>query len=453
MIVNAARKMVAESKPTLVLGLGLTGYSVIRHLAGTGSAVTAADSREFPPYLKRVKEEFPGVEIITGEIPYGRFQGFSQIVASPGLDLGELGVAGTRVLGDIELFARQADAPSIGITGSNGKSTVTMLVKTMLQAAGKQVKAGGNIGTPALDLLDGEPTDFYVLELSSFQLESTHSLDLVSATVLNLSEDHMDRYGGLKEYARAKNRIFRHAGRAILNRDDPLSRACFHCGTSPVSFGLGPPENHFDFGLRTKDGKRILVKGKRDLVDADRLTLPGDHNIANILAAMALVDSAGVALTPGVVNAAAGYGGLPHRCEIVSRANGVQWMNDSKGTNVGATIAAIKGFSLPLILIAGGQGKGADFGPLVEVIAQQVKHTILFGEDARTIASAIAARTDESVEYTRVASLEEAVSMAKRRARPGWGVLFSPACASFDLFDNYVHRGNVFRNLVLEGVH
>ena len=168
MIVNAARKMATESKPTLVLGLGLTGYSVIRHLAGTGSEVTAADSREFPPYLKRVKDEFPGVEIITGEIPYGRFQGFSQIVASPGLDLGELGVAGTRVLGDIELFARQADAPSIGITGSNGKSTVTMLVKTMLEAAGRRVKAGGNLGTPALDLLNGEPTDFYVLELSSF---------------------------------------------------------------------------------------------------------------------------------------------------------------------------------------------------------------------------------------------------------------------------------------------
>ena len=259
----------------------------------------------------------------------------------------------------------------------------------------------------------------------------------------------MDRYDGLAEYARAKTRIFRHAGQCIVNRDDPLSRACLHSRASPVSFGLGPPENHLDFGLLTKDGRRMLVKGKRVLVDADRLTLPGDHNIANILAAMALVDASGVALTPGVVNAAAGYGGLPHRCEIVSRADGVQWINDSKGTNAGATIAAIKGFSLPLILIAGGQGKGADFGPLAEVIAQQVNHTILFGEDAQAIAS----RLDESVQHTRAASLEEAVSIAKRRARPGWGVLFSPACASFDLFDNYAHRGNVFRNLVLEGVH
>jgi len=446
---NAARKMVAESKPTLVLGLGLTGYSVVRHLAGTGSEVTVADSRECPPYLKRVQDEFPGVEVLTGGIPHGRFDGFSRIVVSPGLDLKELDTAGTRVLGDIELFAEQADAPIIGITGSNGKSTVTMLVKEMLRAAGKKVKAGGNLGTPALDLLDGEPTDFYVLELSSFQLESTHSLDLVSATVLNLSEDHMDRYAGLQEYAQAKNRIFRHAGRCILNRDDPLSRTGPSAGNVPVSFGLGPPQNHSDFGLQTRDGRRVLVQGERVLVDAGRLALPGDHNIANILAAMALVDSSGVALTPGVLDAAAGYGGLPHRCETVSRANGVQWINDSKGTNVGATIAAIRGFRPPLILIAGGQGKDADFGPLAEVIAQQVTHTVLFGEDAQVIASGF----DGSVEYSRADSLEEAVAIARGLSRPGWTVLFSPACASFDMFDSYAHRGNTFRNLVLEGVH
>ncbi len=448
--VNVANSIAAHKQRNLVLGLGLTGYSVVKYLRHAGLSVAVADSRALPPYLQQVKDEFPNLEIITGEIPYARFRDFDQIVSSPGIAIEEQngGYQGV-IIGDIELFVREAAAPIIAITGSNGKSTVTMLVVEMLLAAGLNIKTGGNIGTPVLDLLDGSVPDYYVLELSSFQLETTYSLNACAATVLNISEDHMDRYSALEDYIDAKHRIFQHADNIVFNRDDVLTHCRLHDHASMVSFGLDAPQSANQFGVAMSGNARALLRGQTTLAHVQKITLPGEQNMANILAAMALVEAAGVALQPALIHAALNYGGLPHRCEIVAEVNGVKWINDSKGTNVGATIAAINGFQEELILIAGGKGKGADFSQLAQVIKTRVKHTILFGEDAEIIFASF----DESMPSTRVDLLEQAVAYARELAQPGSVVLFSPACASFDMFDNYQHRGNVYKQLVWERVY
>lgn len=433
------------SRRVLVLGLGKTGLSVVRHLHSKGMEVTVADSRDLPPNFAEVRNKFSAVEVITGRIPYERFGEFDQVITSPGISGDVPGnLPAEFVIGDIELFAGQVRKPVIAITGSNGKSTVTMLVTEMLSAAGCTVLTGGNIGTPALDLLEQEEPDFYVLELSSFQLEDTYSLKPVSATVLNISEDHMDRYRSLSEYADTKSRIFSHAHAAVINRQDPAA-AGLASGRECWSFGLDAPHSGRDFGVVTKHGKRYFACGDELLAECDRLVLPGDQNVANVLAAMALVQSAGINVGPEAIDTAMNYPGLPHRCEVVSAAEDVTWINDSKGTNVGATVAAINGFRSRLILIAGGQGKGADFSPLGEVIADRVAHTVLFGEDAESIRQSM----DQSSDSTTVDTLQEAVNTAARLASPGTVVLFSPACASFDMFESFEHRGDVFRSLVL----
>lgn len=434
----------------LVIGLGMTGFSVIRHLAETGRRITVADSRELPPFLAQVKQAFPDVELIMGAIPYGRLNEFDQVIASPGIGLGDgTAVSESLIVSDIELFARSADAPVIAITGSNGKSTVTMLVTELLSAAGFKVKTGGNIGTPALDLLDRQSPDFYVLELSSFQLENTCSLKLISATVLNISEDHMDRYQELSDYADAKFRIFLHARSRVVNRDDCVTRCKMGGEISSLSFGLNAPDDDESFGVVESGEGRLMVCGNKVLARVDQATLQGDQNVANMLAAFALVESAGVKLTADMIQAALNYRGLPHRCEMVKEVNQIKWINDSKGTNVGATIAAIKGFSRRIILILGGRGKGADFSSLADVIASEVAHTIVFGEDAEIILSNLEATS----EVTRVGALDEAVMESFRLSQPNDIVLFSPACASFDMFDNYEHRGNRFKQLVMELVN
>ncbi len=434
----------------LVMGMGLTGYSVVRYLVKTGSRVTVADSRELPPYLGQVRNNYPDVEIIAGHVPYSRFAEFDRIIASPGVQIAQKNAdSSVPLIGDIELFVQHTDAPIIAITGSNGKSTVTMLVAEMLRAAGLDVKTGGNIGTPVLDLVEQNQADFYVLELSSFQLETTCSLQACSATVLNISEDHMDRYRRLADYAGAKKRILHNAKNVVLNRDDAVTCSWSRDYANPVSFGLDAPLTPGDFGLIGSGNDRYLARGKTVLARADRVTLHGDQNLSNILAAMALVAGAGAALTPAVMNAALSYRGLPHRCEIVAQANGVTWINDSKGTNVGATVAAITGLKQNIFLIAGGQSKGADFSPLAQVIRESVDHTILIGADADMILRSL----DNPAQCVRAENLEDAVKNAGKMARPGSVVLFSPACASFDMFDNYEHRGNVFRQLVRELVH
>ena len=400
------------------------------------------DSRENPPYLSQLSQDYPEVQTLLGNISFDTFDQYDEVIASPGIAMENVS-ENVNIIGDIELFAHRADAPVIGITGSNGKSTVTMLVARMLRGGGYQVKVGGNIGTPALDLLDGTPTDFYVLELSSFQLETTHSLRAASATVLNVSEDHMDRYDDLASYAKAKYRLCEGANYVAINRDE---RSDFFNPTrqKTESFGLDSPCSEHEFGVVELNGERYFAKGEQCLGRVADMTMQGDHNVSNMLAALALVSGAGVVLSEEVVEGGLSYPGLPHRCEIVANRNGVKWINDSKGTNVGATIAAIEGLSAPILLIAGGQGKDADFSPLAKAAEEKVTHSILFGEDADQLEQALTGYSH----VHRVADLATAVECAAVLAQPNQTVLFSPACASFDMFKSFEHRGDAFRELV-----
>ena len=322
-----------------------------------------------------------------------------------------------------------------------------MLVSAMLRAAGRTVATGGNTGTPALALLERAAPDYYVLELSSFQLEATHALRPAAAAVLNISADHMDRYRGLPDYIAAKARLYRQAAAAVVNADDPASPRP-PAGVPVVTFSLGEPQSERDFGVAGAAGAPALARGGTALAKVAELALQGEHNVANMLAAMALVSAAGVELTGAALTAGLRCRGLPHRCELVAEVSGVRWINDSKGTNVGAAAAALTGLDRPIIWIAGGQGKGADFSPLAGAVRRSVRHTILFGEDAAAIAGAL----DDDASYIVAASLEQAVAEAAARARAGDAVLFSPACASFDMFDDYAHRGREFKRLVRERV-
>ena len=449
---NGAPRMTRQPNSTLVLGLGKTGYSVIEYLSARGDHITVADSRDLAPCLARVREHYPRVEIITGRLPLDSFARFDRIVVSPGIAV----QSEQRLVGDIELFAESATAPIIAITGSNGKSTVTMLLAEMLKAAGRSALTGGNIGTPALELLRQPTPDFFVLELSSFQLENTHSLHAAAATILNISEDHMDRYAHIDQYIRAKAKILEHAAARVLNRNDPASAPLRKANPAALSFGLDRPAGDNDYGLMSTAEGRFLCRGDVVLAPFEGLAMQGEQNIANALAALALLQAAGVPVTPAVIDAMRTFRGLEHRCELVAEINRVKWINDSKGTNVGATVAAINGFDGDIILIAGGIGKGADFSPLKKPVAERVRHTVLFGRDADLIAEAIAgevaaevaADAAPDIEISRAADLKQAVSIAAGRARAGQVVLFSPACASFDMFENYAQRGLAFKRLV-----
>ena len=441
----------SRAHSNLVLGLGKTGYSVVRHLCARGERVTAADSRESAPCLGLVRRHYPRVKIITGRLPRELFADFDRIVISPGLGIprGLNGQPGNGnhvpMIGDIELFAQQARAPVIAVTGSNGKSTVTHLAATMLRAAGKRVLVGGNIGTPALDLLRRPPPDIYALELSSFQLESTDSLRAVAAVILNISEDHMDRYPHMRAYAAAKARILRGAI-AVLNRDDPNSRALLRRHSDAISFGLNRPAARHYGVVNTAEGT-MLCRGQTPLAAAAAMVLAGDMHIANVLAATALAEAAGVPATPAMMAAAARFAGLEHRAELVAQLNGVRWINDSKATNVGAAAAAIESFGAPaanLILIAGGIGKGANFAPLRSPVSARVTQAVLFGRDADLMADALR----DATEITRARDLSQAVGIAAAVARAGQTVLFSPACASFDMFADYAARGAAFKRAV-----
>ena len=443
---------------TLVLGLGKTGYSVVEYLSAQGGKVTVADSRDLAPCLGRVRENYPRVEIITGGLPLDSLDQFDRIVVSPGIAL-PAGAAGEKTLiGDIELFVENATAPIIAITGSNGKSTVTTLVAELLGAAGKRALTGGNIGTPALELLARPVPDFYVLELSSFQLENTHSLRAAAAAVLNISEDHLDRYRHIGQYTDAKARILTGAAACVLNRDDPASASLLAANPDAVTFGLDRPAAARHYGVVDTPKGRSLCRGHGESMTSlgavAELTVHGEQNIANVLAALALVESAGVPATPTVVDTACRWGGLEHRCELVAEIGGVKWINDSKGTNVGATVAALRGYGDiaggdgDLILIAGGIGKGADFSPLRAPVDARVSHAVLFGRDAAAIAAAIAGCAEVSMARDLNHAVSIAAAHAHEHARPGRVVLFSPACASFDMFENYEQRGRAFKRLV-----
>jgi UDP-N-acetylmuramoylalanine--D-glutamate ligase len=370
-------------------------------------------------------------------------------VLSPGLALREPAVAaaaaaGVPVLGDIELFAREARAPVVAITGSNGKSTVTTLLGEMARDQGRDVRVGGNLGTPALDLLGEREPELYVLELSSFQLETTHSLDAYAATVLNVSPDHMDRYDSLGEYAAAKARVFRGSGAMVLNRDDPWVVGMATAGRPVRGFTLRAPAAG-DLGVLEVGGQSWLARGREPLLAESALRIRGRHNTANALASLALGQAVGLGDT-GMLETLRRFPGLPHRCQWVAAAAGVDWYNDSKGTNVGATVAAVQGLRPRgrVVLIAGGDGKGADFSPLREGLAGLVRAVVLIGRDGPRIARAL----DGVLPTGFAADLPAAVAECRRLAQPGDAVLLSPACASFDMFRNYEHRGEAFVDAV-----
>lgn len=438
--------LIASDQFRIVVGLGKSGMSLVRFLTRRGIPFAVADTRENPPELATLREHFPDVEVRCGALDPDFLCRASELLVSPGLPLAtpalqEAARRGVRLSGDIDLFAREARAPIVAITGSNAKSTVTTLVGEMAAEAGRRVAVGGNLGVPALDLL-GDDVDLYVLELSSFQLETTERLDAEVATVLNVSEDHMDRYSGLPAYHQAKHRIFRGARQIVVNRDDALSRPLVAEGMLCWTFGLGKPDFH-GFGLLEDNGERYLAYQFEPLMPVRELKIRGAHNQANALAALALGHAVGLPLPP-MLKTLRRFGGLAHRCQWVRQWEGVDFYDDSKATNVGAALAAIEGLGADidgkLVLIAGGDGKGADFSSLREPVGRYCRAVVLIGRDAERVAAALG----DGVPQLRVDTLEDAVRRCAEFAQPGDAVLLSPACASLDMFKNFEERGRVF---------
>lgn len=443
-----------QNSRILVLGLGDSGLSMARYLKRQGAEVTVADSREAPPNATRLQAEFAGIKLHLGAFRDEIFTGKDMVAISPGVPLADPQVAAAAkripVVGDVELFALAlADHPSrsspniIAITGSNGKSTVTEMAGAMCRAAGQKTMVAGNIGLPVLDALaecetNGMP-DVFVLELSSFQLETTYSLNPAAAAVLNISEDHLDRYDGMDGYVAAKARIFQGSGMQIVNRDDPrtLSLTQARC---TQTFGLDAPANAKDWGLFEQSGKTWLAHGTHPLMPLDAFPLTGLHNAANALAALALCRAIDLPLAP-LLEGLKTFRGLPHRVEKVATINGIDFFDDSKGTNVGATVAALTGMPGKVVLIAGGDGKGQDFSPLAPAVASHARAVVLIGRDGAKIGEAL---KNSSVPLLRAGGMEEAVELSFGQARSGDAVLLSPACASFDMFRNYQHRAEAF---------
>lgn len=438
-----------NAQQTVVVGLGKTGLSVVRFLRARGDDITVVDSRPNPPALGQLKAAFPEVDVHLGAFDEDVLSAADRVVLSPGVSrkagvIAHLIERGMPVVGDIELFARAALAPVVAITGSNGKSTVTTLVGEMAKAAGINARVGGNLGTPALELLD-EKAELYVLELSSFQLESTDSLKALAAVVLNITEDHLDRYDSLEEYANSKRVIYRDAFTRICNREDRL--ALDACGDNcDISFGLDAPENGH-YGLRQIDGADWLARGESCFLPVSALKVSGRHNWVNVLAAFALGEAAGLQ-QDDMLRAAQQFAGLPHRCQFIAEVDEVVYINDSKGTNVGATVAALEGLSRTrsgkIILIAGGEAKDADLSPLKPAVTRYCRSLVTIGRDGFLIAKVVGDNVPEQA----AGDLYEAVRLAASVALPGDTVLLSPACASFDMFANYEQRGQTFIDAV-----
>jgi UDP-N-acetylmuramoylalanine--D-glutamate ligase len=440
----------------LVVGLGPTGLSCARYLHRHGATVAVTDSREAPPALETLRAELPDVALLLGGFDDAAFAAADVIIVGPGLPLATPVVAralaaGKPVVGDVELFAQAVKAPVVGITGTNGKSTVTTLLGQMALSAGRRAGIGGNLGEPTLNLLS-DSAELYVIELSSFQLETTHSLPLISATILNLSPDHMDRYPDLDAYGAAKQRIFAHAESAVVNRDDAASVRLSAGVDAQTGFTLAEPSHPGDWGLCTHQGARWICRDQDPLLPVDELVLPGTHNLANALAALALGERCGLPQEP-MLAVLRRFRGLAHRSELVADHNDIRWINDSKGTNPGATVAALAGL-VPdpsrgrAVLIAGGDCKDADFSPLPDAVRRAARAVVLMGRDADALAAVLA----DTVPLHRVADMDEAVRQAAALAEPGDCVLLSPACASFDMFDDYRHRGRVFAQAVTRWV-
>ena len=445
----------SQKEPTLIVGLGETGLSCARFFERGGEPFEIVDDRSEPPGLAAFRARWPQGRAVLGPFDPKHFARARLIVVSPGVSpaepaLAAAAAAGVECIGDIELFARAADAPVIAITGSNGKSTVTAMVGALLEAAGRNARVGGNLGPPALDLLaDGDVApDCYVVELSSFQLETTYSLRPAASTVLNVSADHMDRYRSLAEYAAAKGRIHHDTEVAVVNRDDAGAASLAARARRTIGFTAGPPAASdgpdADFGVIEHAGAAWLAQGERPLIAVSELSLAGAHNRVNALAALALVTAVGVDPAE-VAPALARFPGLPHRTRLVAEIEGVRWYDDSKGTNVGATAAALDGMDRPVVLIAGGEGKGADFADLRGPVARRARAVVLIGRDAARLETALAG----AAPIERADDLDHAVERAAALARPGDAVLLSPACASFDMFRDYHERGEAFVAAVL----
>ena len=443
-----------------MLGLGDTGLSMARWLTQRGADVRVADSRAEPPHAARLAQELPEVDLETGPFTDETLRGADLIALSPGIDRREPPIVkalarGVPVAGDIELFAQALAAPIasriLAVTGSNGKSTVTAMAGAMCRAAQQETVVAGNIGVPVLDALaaieaGGRMPQVFVLELSSFQLESTESLQPDAAAMLNLTEDHMDRYDGLADYAAAKARVFHGKGVQVLNRDDRWSMGMARAGRTILTFGRGAPRAESEWGIVGGEPSLWLARGSKRLIAVSGLPVKGLHNAANALAAHALCHALGLADE----STAAGletFTGLPHRLQKVGEIKGVAFYDDSKGTNVGATVSALTGLDQTVVLIAGGVGKGQDFGPLAAAVAGRARAVVLIGRDAGLIAHALGG---SGVKIESARNMEEAVHGAYLLARPGDAVLLSPACASFDMFRSYVHRGEVFVAAVRE---
>jgi UDP-N-acetylmuramoylalanine--D-glutamate ligase len=445
--ISKKMKIALKDKKVLVLGLGETGLSSLRWLNAQGARLSVADTRDNPPGLDTLKAELPLVKVYTGAFQASSFADADLIVASPGVPLNEPEIQaaiqrGVSVVGDVELFAqyRPSSAKVIAITGANGKTTVTTLVGEMCKAAGLKTIVAGNIGLAVLDTLSMETPDVYVLELSSFQLETTSHLQVDVATMLNLSEDHMDRYASFQDYAIAKARIFYNAKLQVLNRDDAWSMLMARPKLAQVTFGLSDDGDEYAYGLKQIDGDTWLCEGEKELINLQDLNIVGLHNAANALAAVALCRGIGIDYAH-IIQTLYNFKGLPHRVEWVANIDDVDYYDDSKGTNVGATCAALSGLPQKVVLIVGGDGKGQDFSPLAAAVAENASAVVLIGRDAPLIEAAL---IQTNIPLYQAADLSEAVNIAKKLAKPDEAVLLSPACASFDMFKNYVHRAEVF---------
>jgi len=440
-------ELITSDQFRIVVGLGATGLSCARHLARLGAPFAVVDSRENPPGLDTLKEICPDVEVHCGELDADFLSQAHELILSPGVAKAHPAIqaavaSGVALSGDIDLFCREVTAPIIAITGANAKSTVTSLVGEMAAQAGIDVGVGGNLGLPVLDLLAQGPKALYVLELSSFQLETTNDLRAAVATVLNITPDHMDRYEDLNDYRMTKHRIYRGCEHAVFNRQDALTAPLLPMGVPNSSFGTDKPDLK-QFGVLEQDGERYLARGIEPLLPVSAMKMRGEHNVTNALACLALGDAAGLPMA-AMLEALQQFAGLEHRCQWVRELNSVAWFNDSKGTNVGATVAALEGLGPTLatdnriVLIAGGVGKGADFSPLAAPVSQYARALVLIGRDAELIADAV------DVPTTMASDMDDAVRQCAELAQPGDIVLLSPACASFDMFSSFGNRGKVF---------
>lgn len=434
----------------IVFGLGKTGLSCARFLTARGLDFAVFDSRDEPPGLDEFQQSFADVEVLTGSVSPTVIGRCRHLVLSPGVARDHRVVAaalerGIEVIGDIELFARYAKAPVIAVTGSNGKSTVVTMVSNILSGAGLDVRTGGNLGTPALDLLGAQEPDCYVLEVSSFQLESTYTVAPAVACILNVSPDHMDRYPDMPAYLAAKQRIYAKAESTVLNADDAFLRELRPPGETDFVSLHDIAAARYTVA-REKGELWLIAKGDK-FMRAAELNIGGEHNIMNALAAIAITDKMSVSRSVQS-RVLAAYRGLPHRCQMIARKSGVDWFDDSKGTNVGAACAAIRGVFAARrgVLIAGGQGKGADFQPLAEAVEGRVHDVVLIGEDARTLGAAL----QGFAELHFAIDMRAAVATAAMLAAAGEAVLLSPACASFDMFENFEERGRAFAAAVTE---